>query len=430
MHKTIQTGLISSLASEGQGIVRLAGKVTFIPFTAVGDEINYQIVQSKKNFDIGKLLKIIQPSQERALPKCPYFGVCGGCQLQHITYAAQLEHKRKWVEDALRKIGKFQEAVVPAVIPAHLQWSYRRRVNLLLKRHQANYQAGYIATDNQSLLTVESCPIFTETKDLIFKAVQEMSGKLISCDPSNGKATILKNGRGYIVHFHFRTMPQNLCDILCNYQKIYPFLTGILATSQRKSFQFGTIETDCIIEGLSFNFTPRIFIQNHPEQSLNIYKMIETLAKEAQPQKVLDLYCGVGISTLLLARLGCQIQGVELNAKAIEMAKINAKKNGLDHAQFIIADVEQALPQLLENDPDFIIANPPREGLSPKAVQILSSKPAKTLVYISCMPSTLARDLKLLCENGYKLSRIQAYDMFPQTVHIETLVVLRASSKS
>lgn len=432
MNETNQTGRIVALASEGQGIVRQEGLVTFIPYTATGDLVGYDITKQKKNFAVGKLLNVVEASPERITPLCQYYQICGGCQLQHINYEAQVEYKRKWIEDALRKIGKFQDATVPAVKPANLQWAYRRRVNLVLRRNQDAFQAGYIATDGTSLVAVENCPIFANEQDPVIKCIQKISGQFKSTEPHDGKVTILKSQTGYIVHFHFRFMPENTFDVLSNCLKAFPFITGILATSQKKTFEFGVIETSCEIDGLTFNFTPKTFIQSHPEQSLNIYKTIEAIAKERQPKSILDLYCGIGISSLLLAKQGsrqdCKVKGVELNPLSIELAKLNAKNNHLSKTQFVIADVEKVLSQLLINDsPDFIIVNPPREGLSPKVTQILSEKPAKTLVYISCMPATLARDLKLLCEAGYKLASVQAFDMFPQTVHVETVVVLESA---
>lgn len=426
MNDTLEIGNIVGLASEGQGIVRQEGLVTFIPFTAQGDRVEFQTTHRKKNFALGKLLKIVVPSQERTMPLCQYYEICGGCQLQHIKYEAQIEYKRKWIEDALKKIGKFQEISVPPLMPANLRWGYRRRVNLVLKCHHYTFQAGYIATDNKSLIAIENCPIFTNEKDPILKAIQKISSQLKSSDSRDGKVTILKDQLGYIVHFHFKNMPKNAFEVLSNCRKIYPFITGILASSQKKIFEFGVIDTSCEIDQLSFNFTPKTFIQNHPEQSLNIYKTIEHLTQRLKPKSILDLYCGIGISSLLLAKQAGKIKGVELNPQSIELAKLNAKKNNLTHIQFLIADVEQVLAQLIEKDkPDLIIVNPPREGLSAKVTQILKSQPIKNLIYISCMPSTLARDLKILCENNYQLTSVQAFDMFPQTVHVETLAVLQ-----
>jgi 23S rRNA (uracil1939-C5)-methyltransferase len=411
-------GYVVGIASEGQGIVRQDGLVTFIPFTATHDKIRYQTVQQKKNFAIGKLIDLIEPSPERIVPKCRYFGTCGGCQLQHIQYQAQLEYKRKWIEDALKKIGKFQISV-PPVTPAKAQWAYRRRINLVLKWDQGSFKAGYFATDNTSLVEVESCPIFIEEQDPILKHVQEISRQLTSRDPTDGKVTILKNSHGYIAHFHFKTLPENAEEVFS-----HSSFRGILASSRKKSLQFGTIETSCVVEGLEFTFNPKTFIQAHPEQSGNIYREIDNLGKILQPKRALDCYCGIGISTLLLARQGCETTGVELNTESIKLAKANAIKNGLK-AEFLTADVEKILASLLESKkPDLIILNPPREGLTPKIIQLIHSKPSKHLIYVSCMPATLARDLKSLCEKNYQISSVQAFDMFPQTVHVETLVYL------
>lgn len=419
------TGNVVGMASEGQGIVRQDGLVTFIPFTAPGDKVRYQIVQQKKNFAIGKLLEVIEPSPERITPRCPYFGTCGGCQLQHINYQAQLEYKRKWVEDSLKKIGKLEAITVPPVTPANMQWAYRRRINLVLKWAQGHLTAGYFATDNTTILEVEKCPIFIDEQDPVLKTIQEICRQLKSNDPADGKATILKSDQKYLVHFHFKTLPENASEILSNALNLYPFIKGILASSRKKSLQFGSIETSCNVEGLTCDFNPKTFIQAHPEQSLNIYREIENLGKTHKPQKVLDLYCGIGITSLLLARQGCKVKGIELNPESIRLAKSNAIKNKLKDASFIAADVENILAQSLSEDkPDFIVVNPPREGLTPKITHILKSHPSKHLIYVSCMPATLARDLKSLCEESYKVSSIQVFDMFPQTIHVETVVNL------
>lgn len=425
MNEPLSSGIVTGIASEGQGIIRQEGLVTFIPLTVPGDEIQYQITDRKKNFALGKLRHVIKASPERITPLCSYYGTCGGCQLQHINYAAQIAYKRQWIEEALRKIGKFAGIFVPPVAPANLQWAYRRRINLLLKCQNNAYHAGYVANDHKSLVEVETCPIFIEKDDPIIKNVQEICKKLTPADTTDGKVTILKSDLGYILHFHFKMLPSNADEVFSGFLKS-PSIGGILATSQKKSLQFGTIAASCTIDDLSFDFSPSTFIQNHPEQSLNIYKKITTIAEEAGAKRILDLYCGIGVSSLLLANQKMAVKGVELNPQSIKQANANAKKNGLSaFTEFIAADVEKVLKQLLENDqPDFIIVNPPREGLSPKVTQTLKASPAKTIVYISCMPSTLARDLKILCENTYEIASVDAFDMFPQTVHVETVVVL------
>lgn len=426
-----ETETVIDMASDGRGIVRHDNLVTFIPFTAQGDHIQYQITERKKNYSSGSLLQVLKPSPERITPLCPYFGTCGGCQLQHIQYTKQLEHKRKWVENALRKIGKLPDISISPVTPAHPQWNYRRHINLVLRKHQNHFQAGYIATDNKSLITIKSCPIFADANDPVLEAIQLISEQLNSSEAHDGKVTLLKSHLGYIAHFHFKTMPTNISEVLSKNFEAFSFLSGLLATSQKESFQWGTIDTSCIINDVSFDFSTKTFIQNHPEQSLNIYKKIIQLTADLKPVRVLDLYCGIGISSLLLAQQGSHVMGVELNRESIKFAESNVRKNQVKNARFMAANVENVLENLLKNEkPDLILVNPPREGLSPKVTQLLESCSASHIIYVSCMPSTLARDLHLICQKNYRIDFLQSFDMFPQTVHVETLVVLSKISNT
>lgn len=426
MQKPIETGRITGIASEGQGIIRHDGLVVFIPFTTPGDKVRYRITRQKKNFALGVLQEVLEPSPQRTIPLCPYFGTCGGCQLQHMRYDAQLSNKRQWVEDALNRIGGLK-VEVPPVVPSHAQWSYRRRISLVLRPHHGSYETGYIATDNKTLIAIATCPIFANLKDPIVAAIQSLSNQLEPNGKEEGKATILKcSNTKYLVHFHFKKMPENLAHVCQETIDKHPFLAGILASSAGQTLQFGTLDTSIEVDGLQIDISPKAFVQSHPGQSLNIYQAIDAYASECKPKKTLDLYCGVGITSLLLARQGIAVTGIESNPEAIRLALDNARKNKQSHAKFITADVANVLEETLQNEtPDFVVVNPPREGLDPRVLQALAAHPIKTLVYVSCMPSTLARDLKHLCEHGYAIDNITAFDMFPQTIHVETLVKLR-----
>lgn len=416
-------GNIVGVASEGQGIIRYEGLVIFIPFTVTGDIIRYRITKQKKNFALGELVEVVEPSPLRIAPLCPYFGTCGGCQMQHVRYDAQLALKRQWVEDALKKIAGLV-VHVPPVVPALQQWNYRRRINLVLRPDGDAFQAGY-TTDNRSLVAVEQCPIFADSADPIVSTVHSMAKQLVHAGPEEGRAAIHKsNDNRYTIHLHFKTMPENIEDTCKKVLGECGSITGILATSARKTLQWGVLDTSLQIDSLRFEFSPKAFIQNHPEQSLKIYQEIEALGKKYTPKSVLDLYCGIGISSCLLARQGIAVTGIEANPEAVRLAQKNAKINKIKGSRFIAANVESVLNDLLTNSSfDMVIVNPPREGLSPAVVQALCEHPSKTLVYISCMPSTLARDLKLLCAQNYSVDAVTAFDMFPQTVHVETMVV-------
>lgn len=432
MAGSIFSGEVLRLAFGGEGIVfHPEGFVVFVPFTAPGDYIRYRIIQRKKNFAYGELIDIVQPSPKRIVPRCPYFGICGGCQLQHLDYAAQLEYKRESIQDALVRQAKLVDIIVPPVMPAMQQWTYRRRINLKLKQVQGRFVAGYTAVDGEGLLPIEQCSIFVEPEDPIFVQVQTVAKAFIVQGSDEGKVTLLKRGNEtFLLHFHFKQLPSNTEDVLAQAAQCYASWTGILASSPKKSLQFGMLETQFEVAGLTFDVSPKAFIQNHPEQSLNIYHSLCKHAALLRPKKILDLYCGIGISSLMLARQKLYLEkaiGVEANKEAIRLAQVNARKNGIGSVDFIQADVQQVLRGLLERaDPDLVIVNPPREGLAREVIQAFIERPPPVILYISCMPPTLARDLKLLCFNSkkYQVSAVEAYDMFPQTLHVETLVHL------
>lgn len=422
--KDLFTGEVSGMAFGGQGLLRHDHLVVFIPFTVPGDKVTCRITQRKKNYAQAEVIQFDQLGPERIVPKCPYFGICGGCQLQHISYAAQLEYKRQWVEETLKRVGQLDLECIPPVIPAQEQWAYRRHITLSLQPCQKSFEAGYFATDNYTLLPVAQCPIFAAAADPILQQIQEIAGSLQSSANNEGRVTLLKNSDGtYLIQFQFKFMPKNALPILQKAISHYSHWSGIGLKSKNGSLSLGQTTSSLEIEGLHFHFSPRAFIQNHPEQSLKIYRMIRELATHSRI--ILDLYSGIGISSLLLAAQNKKVIGVEGNPKAVVLAKDNATLNHLSSIQFIRADVKHVLKKLLrEQRPDMVILNPPRTGVEHPILKDLIAESPQEILYISCMPSTLARDLRVLCEEKYKVTTCQAFDMFPQTGHIETLVKL------
>jgi 23S rRNA (uracil1939-C5)-methyltransferase len=428
----MEKGEVSGIAFGGEGIVRHNDLVVFVPFTAPGDEIIYQITERKKNFAKGQLVEILQKSSARVSPPCPYFGQCGGCQLQHLNDLTQLEYKRKSVSDALQRIAKLDTSVSP-VIPATQQWAYRRHIHLRLQSHKDFYKAGYIALDNVSLIPVQECQIFIEKNHPLLEELQQVLRQLKNegIKEEKGKITILKqlNNR-YLFQFHFSQLPNNFQSVMENALSQHPHWQGVLASSKDKQLSLGKTQVTLEIENLQFEFSPNAFIQNHPEQSLRIYRAILEIAKSRARTAILDLFCGVGISSIMIAQAEISVRGIELNPKAIESAKNNAHMNQVKKASFQCADVKDVLKESLSQfKPELVIANPPREGLEKEVIQALLEDPVQEIIYISCMPPTLARDLKLL-SSQYTIVFCQPYDMFPQTGHVETLVYLKQKSLS
>ena len=430
-NETIIKGQIESLAFGGQGILRHQGLVIFVPFTAPGDIITCRILKLKPSFAIGELIQVDVPSPERVKPRCPYFGTCGGCQLQHLSYEEQLEHKRQSVADALKRIGKISADIDTKIVPAKQNWCYRRHVNLKLIQDGSGFKAGYTAVDNVTLLPVEVCPIFVDETNPILKQLQEVVAMFVSPQLNEGKVTILKQEQDkFLLHFHFKILPINVKEIIFQAMTRWNGWSGVIASSFEKTLSYGNTTCSMEIDDLKFIFSSQAFIQNHPEQSSNIYRYVSDLAKKAKASKILDLYCGIGCTTLMLAKQADQVIGIENNSDAIEMAKANAQLNQLPNAVFVKANVEKVIQKYLnEARPDFVLVNPPRTGMDRQVIRALNERKPSQIVYISCMPSTLARDLRFLCEGSYDLTSCIAFDMFPQTAHVETVVTLKKKKR-
>lgn len=422
-YDSVYQGEVTTLAFGGNGIIRHEGMVVFIPFTAPGDIIKFRITKSKKGYAFGELVEVIHPSSQRITPKCPYFGRCGGCQLQHLNSAAQEGYKRLCVEDSLKRIGNLSIEKVPEVI-SKKPWEYRRKITLSLQVREETIEAGYIGVDNRSHIVVERCPIFVSDEDDVIRDLQQVLKKLTPPPHWDGKVSILKsNENSYLFHFQLSEFPAQFSAVIKESLLKYQKWSGVLATTATETLAFGDVHSFVDIEGLSFTFSPKAFMQNHPELSLDIYRQITQTAASLKPKRALDLYCGVGISSLLLAKEGITVTGVESNTEAVSLAEQNAKANHLS-AIFLKASVEDVIRGLLaKSQPDLVIVNPPRTGLDSKVTQALLASSCKWIIYVSCMPPTLARDLRILSER-FQLQSVQPYDMFPQTAHVETVVLL------
>lgn len=420
----IVQGTIESLAFGGQGLLKTNGLVVFIPFTAPGDLIECQLTKVKKNFAEAKLLRLIQPSPIRAEPLCPYYGICGGCQLQHLPISSQLAYKQKAVVDSLLRIGKISLHTAPSITPAQEIWAYRRHITLSLAPQSTSYTAGYTAVDGATQIPIKQCPIFLEKDHPLFNELDFIVKRLESCETNPGRVTVLKEAnQSFLLYFRFQHLPRNCRAVFDAARNRWPQWSGIIAASPQKTISCGVRQTKIEVEGLQLTFSPTVFMQNHAEQSLNIYRNIVRLA-EGSP-RIIDLYCGIGVSSLLLAKKGSEVLGIESNRDAVALASSNAQDNGIKNAKFIASDVKKGLKKWLhEHKPQVMVVNPPRGGLEAAVVEAIKQQPVEKLLYISCMPPTLARDIGFLCEKTYRVQSCHLYDMFPQTSHVETLVEL------
>lgn len=414
-------GKVETIAFGGEGILRDQGLVVFVPFTAPDDEATIEILSQKKSFAKGKLISVDKPSPDRTEPKCPYFGTCGGCQLQHLNYSAQVAAKQIFIRDALQRIGKLAVNDI-SVTPSKLQWNYRRHIRLKLQKEGQGLSAGYTGCDNATFLPISQCPIFLSRENPLFSSLKSFLAALSNEGFEEGSLRVIKTQHDkFLLVFSFNNaLPRN--NAICEEEAAK--WQGILMHSPHEQKQWGDVECNIELFGLQAHFSPLGFIQNHPEQSENLYRaIVEALPKHAY--KVLDLYCGIGLTSLLFARDGKTVVGVESHPETIALAKENAAANNLS-IEFFAGRAEILGVQLLRQmRPDAVLCNPPRTGLDDALVQaLIEEKPAR-LLYVSCMPGTLARDLQKLTQGGYQIESVRGFDMFPQTTHVETFVSLK-----
>lgn len=427
MTEEMITGEIRSLAFGGQGILRHEGCVVFVPFTAPGDQVRVKITRRKKSFAEGELLEVLAPGPSRQPAPCQYFGTCGGCQFQHIQYREQLEQKRLFVVDTLQRIGKMSVLPEIKIVPATEQWSYRRHVRLTLRANGMGYEAGYVRQDLSGVLPVTKCPIFLQDLDPLLSMIQQLVNQIVPVAQEGAHLSVIKAlADQFVFVFQFPAeVPTNIESVVRQWLSEQRRVVGAVIQGYSTNITVGTVTGSFEVDHLSIRFSPLAFVQCHPEQSRNIYQEVVRLCQLCKANSILDLYCGIGVSSLLLARAGAIVTGVEGNAEAVLMAKDNAQLNGIKNVQFLTADVSRVLSGLMKSlKPDLVLVNPPRTGLDPRAREQLLQGAVPFVLYISCMPATLARDLAAFQERGYVVRSCQAYDMFPQTTHVETIALL------
>ncbi len=419
-------GKIENIAFRGNGILRNNKLVIFIPYSAPQDEVTIEVISHKKNYSMGKIVQFHKKSLYRAVPRCKYYETCGGCQLQHLNYATQLLAKQRFVQDSFQRILKLSIDSLP-IMPAPLEWGYRKHIQLTLRSQGKGFQAGYIQTNNTSLLQISKCPIFHFSDSKIFKYIHNLVSELSNKGIKKGTLRIFKNtNQKYIFAFtFFPQLPINRKKIIERFLKNTNQVSAIYVRTKETKEEYGLGKPKIELNGLKFIYSPFGFLQNHLLQAEQMYRDIISHINSPS-SKVLDLYCGIGVTTLLLAKKGIPVLGIESNKHSIELAKENAELNSLTLPKFICSTVEDSLTPAIKNlKPNYLLVNPPRGGLSSKVLEILLKAKIEHLIYVSCDPAILARDLIPLLKAGYTLEKCQLYDMFPQTYHVETVLLLK-----
>lgn len=437
----IYTGSVEGYSSEGLGIVRIDGAVVFVPRAVRGETIKLRITRVMKTCYAGEVVAVETPSDQRVAPDCPYFEQCGGCAYRHMTYAEELWAKRQKVQDALTRIGGLNvqvEEILGAANPLH----YRNKAQYPVG---ADGAVGFYRQRSHQVIPVEHCQICAPAADAAAGAVSAWMNRY------GVPAYDERTGKGLVRHVYVRTNKagESLCCVVANgktaprepelaalVRAAVPEAVGVLLnvnTSRGNVILGRKYRTlwgqDFLMDelwGLTFKLSPQSFYQVNREQAEVLYGKAVEFAGLTGAETVLDLYCGVGTITLAMARHAGRVIGAEIVPEAIADAKENAIRNGVANVEFFCGDAAEVAAKLEKEGlrPDVITVDPPRKGLAAEVVESIASMQPRRVVYVSCDPATLARDLKHFGALGYCAGRAVALDLFPGTAHVETICLL------
>ena len=434
---------ISGLAMGGAGIGKLNNYAVFVPGAVPDDELEIALVQKKKNYAIGKIMRILKPSPDRTTPKCPLFNQCGGCQWQHIDYPAQLKYKKQLVADSLERIGKITGMNIADTIGMDDPWHYRNKVQYPVAFERGEAIIGYYQERTHHVINIEECPVahpdLTRLMNSVRKIIRKYRIRVYNEGAGRGLLRHLIGRIGFATNEMLLGLVINGAEIpdagrmteeltqLCGAR-----LVGILQNINRdqtnvilgakSEILFGDPQFIEQLGALRFKIALGSFFQINPVQTVKLYNKIIELAELSGKEIVVDAYAGVGPIALWIAPHVRKIIGIEENTLAVADAKDNARLNKLKSIEFIEGRVEAVLPKI--EKPDVLILDPPRSGCSASVSEAILQISPKKIIYVSCDATTLARDLRIFLDGGYKLEIIQPIDMFPHTYHVETIVRL------
>lgn len=438
---------ITGMTAEGMGVGRWNGLAVFVPLAAPGDLLSVKIVKVKKNCAYGKLMEILSPSPDRVEPDCPVFAQCGGCCYRHISYQAELRIKQDRVRDALERIGGFTELPLRPILGADSRDGYRNKATLPLgQKPDGTLAMGFYAVNSHRIVDCPSCrlqppefntamavfrdwaasygdPVYEEETHRgkmrrLYLRKGERTGEIMACAVVNGNG--LHHERELVSAW--REAVPGLASVVINSQR--EKTNAVLGKACRTAWGADTIRD--VLYGLSFRLSPLSFYQVNRAQAEKLYHLAAEYAALTGGENLLDLYCGTGTIGLSMAGRAKKLIGVEIVPEAVENARENARENGIGNAEFLCGDAAQAAQELARRGerPDVVILDPPRKGCSPELIRTVASMGPERIVYISCDPATLARDLKIFAELGYPPLEAAPVDMFPATAHVETVTLL------
>ena len=437
---------ITGMGFEGEGVGRIEDYTVFIQGALLGEKVKVKMVKANKNFGFGRLLEVIEPAVNREEPSCSIYKRCGGCQLQHLSYEGQLEFKTQRVWDVISRIGKLENVAIHPTIGMENPHRYRNKVQLPVGVNSGEVQVGFYAPRSHEIIPMDSCGIQDETADKVVALTKEWIKKY-KVDTYNEESN-----SGAIRHIMIRKAFKTgevMVVIVTNSEKL-PYknefvdlivnnVAGIKSVVQNiNEKKTNVILGECCITlwgedtitdyigKFKFKISPLSFFQVNPIQTEVLYNKTLEYAELKGDEVVFDAYCGAGTISLFLSQKAKKVYGVEIVPQAIENAIENAEENKVYNAEFIVGQSEKIIPELIDKGikAEVVVVDPPRKGCEKELLEAMAAMNPERIVYVSCDPGTLARDLGILEGLGYRTLEIQPVDMFPQTAHVETVVKL------
>ncbi|MDD5132541.1 MAG: 23S rRNA (uracil(1939)-C(5))-methyltransferase RlmD [bacterium] len=458
---------IENLIFGGEALARYQGFTIFLPYGCPGDEVEAEVTEVKKDYARAKITKIITPSPDRINPPCPYFYCleeqvedklfCGGCDWQHIKYETQLQLKTAMVKDALKYIARFKEPNVLDIIPAEASFNYRNKMQLKVglkekEEGKKKITCGFYAKNTHHIIDIEKCQIQTEVANEILALARQLLGEyeLPGYDEETHRGLVRHiivragvNTDQYMLIFVTKEKDfPNKAEIAAKIMERFPQVLSVIQNINKAKTNVILGEDTLIIAGklkiqekvknLFFDISPVSFFQTNTRQAERLYDTVLTFAGLSGQELVLDVYCGAGAIALYLAPQAQKVIGIESGQSAVKDAMFNADWNKIENVEFRLGEADLVLSRLYKQQvkPDVIVVDPPRKGLTQKVIDAIINLAPKRIIYVSCEPSTMARDLQILHKKHYKLEVVQPVDMFPQTAHIECVAKIVKVNKA
>ena len=430
--------VIETLGYKGEGIARLGRVPVFINGALPGEKVRALVILVKKDFAVGKLLEVLTPSPLRVAPACPVFGKCGGCDVQHLAYEGQLDFKKRAVEDALLKIAHIR-VNADECVPSPSVYGYRNKISLPVRKNAKGGAIGFFAYNSHRIVETNDCPLQTEKVRKLIPVLRGIAERFAPYDEESGK--------GELRHFAVRDLGGRIsltavvtrdlnARLICAVKECGAEVDELWQNINRTRGNVIMGEGSELILGerkpyyycgLELFVHPNGFLQVNTGVAEKLYAKVAELASRANADRIIDAYSGSGVLTALLSRNAKTVIGVEIEKAAVDSADELMRANGITNVRNICGDCADVIPRLLSGgNPDsektLIVLDPPRGGCDAKVINAVNACGASEVIYVSCNPSTLARDLSML--TSYNVVSVTPFDMFPQTKHVETLVLL------